>query len=297
MNRDLKNILHEIYQEDLQWQVRNQAEAEQSRKDGDMVNYFDLAFHQRLPDTCWALEHWEESRRWYRHNAQILTERRKWQTAHTGPDYPQDELSDWEATTLVKAGLLESAKLAIERAVRYWQSQPDSRLILTKLGLHAAQIGITKYKQQALSVIQIRKEFTGNSSKEAGLIRENLHYELAQYALLLQQWDEYAKYLDELEKAVMLIERQKLQVYQSPEQEALMAGANGLIALNNLRVSREERDAIRSKAKSAFEDAMLQFYKMDGQIDWNIYFMRLNTCMVDDFFAGRLPDPNPFAHT
>src|SRR4051812_9064538 len=115
MNPKLKTILDRDYRDDSSWQRKNEAAAERSKRTGDERGYFDLALHLRLPDTCWALERWDESSKWYRHNAGVLVARRKWHAQHSGPDYPHDQLLDREATTHIKAGKLADGRELLKK--------------------------------------------------------------------------------------------------------------------------------------------------------------------------------------
>src|SRR5262245_34310901 len=106
MNDELNQLLQSDYRSGIEAQIAADAAAETARRAGRIDEYFDRSLHLQLPDTCWALERWDEARHWYRHNAGILMEKRAWHAEYPDPEYPTDELSDWEATTLVKAGRL-----------------------------------------------------------------------------------------------------------------------------------------------------------------------------------------------
>lgn len=154
----MKGELERLLAVDLDSQDRNDADAERAREAGNMARYHDLRVHERLPDSYWALGRWELARTWYRHNAEARLEGRAWHEAHSGPDYPIDELSDREAVTLVKAGRLRDAGPALERAAVYWRTQPGSELVLAELALHGAQIGRDDLTTDAVLAGEARRE-------------------------------------------------------------------------------------------------------------------------------------------
>ena len=131
-----------------------------ARAAGDLARYHDLRVHERLPDTYWALGRWDDARRWYRHNAEARLEGRAWHVRHSGPEYPVDELSDREAVALVKAGRLDTAESALERALTYWGDEPASALVLSELGLHAAQVGRADLAGHAALAGEARRELS-----------------------------------------------------------------------------------------------------------------------------------------
>jgi hypothetical protein len=272
----MRTELERLLAEDLAWQARNEAEAEEARAAGDLARYHDLRVHERLPDTCWALGRWHDARRWYRHNAEARLGGREWHVRNSGPTYPIDELSDREAVALVKGGMLDAAGPALERALTYWRSEPASSLVLGELGLHAAQAGRADLAGDAALAREARKELSNDPERS-----ELLAYEPAQVAVLLGRQDEARHELERLEEAERLEP-----ILPDPLQDALLAALRGLRALV---------DGDPGDAQQAFEAAMERFYAFTGQLDANVYFMRLNWRMAADLADGRKPDPNPLA--
>jgi hypothetical protein len=294
MEKRLRTLLEQIYQEEYAEATHNDAEAEEARQAGDISRAFDLTIRLRFADVCWALERWSEARHWYRHTAHILLKRRAWHARHSGPDYPLDELSDWEAPALVKAGHLEAAQQYLEQAVAYWQTQPESQLVLARLGLYAAQAQMPHLAPLALEAVAVRQELLVGGNATARRVRTLLHYEPAQVALLLGRWDELQTRLEPLTEAERLLHGRRILTFPRPLQQALLAAARGLDQMLAMRHNRVELEAGRAAATTAFEQAMLDFYTFNGDIDHHTYFMRLNTRLADDLAAQRLLNPNPF---
>jgi hypothetical protein len=294
MKRELHDILEAQHTQDLECMERNQREAEEYRKAGNEEQYLELAVHLRLPDTCWALEHWDEARRWYCHNARLLLERRAWHDAHPDPDYPRDALVDWEATMLIKGGDLEQGRPHLQKAINVLRRQADAELGLSELGLHAAQVGMKRLVRHATAVDKVRAELPGGKSTSARKARKLLRYEPGQVAVLLHDWTLLDDQLQELDEARPLVDEQPGATYPRALEQALLAAAQGLTALSRLRNGEVARERLRADAREAFEEAMLRFYEFGGRTDWNTYFMRLNCRMVDDLADGRRPNPNPF---
>jgi hypothetical protein len=290
MNQSFAVLLERDYTEDRAWQAQNQAEAEQARQAGDLDIALDLSLHTRLPDTCWALERYAEARRWYRHNAHILTATRAWHSTNSGPDYPLEELLDLEASTLARAGDRAAAGPAIERAYAYWHGREDGRLVVSRLSLHAAQIGLPQFSADAAQAITARATLPGADGAAEQQLRAQLAYEPAQVQLLLGAWDGLAQALEPLIQARTALANRT--VFEPPLQSALLAAGEGLRQI--LALYRGETTS-SAAARAACEEAMAGFYRFSGGVEHNVYFMRLNTLLADDLAAGRAPDPNPFA--
>lgn len=295
MNEELGGLLESDYRQEVEAQTADYAEAEESRQSGAMADYFDLMTHVNLPDTCWALEKWDEAKRVYRENARVMTEARAWHAKHSGPNYPLEERSDLAAANVVKAGDLTAGREHLKRAVAYRLTRKPNALVLSMLGLHAAQAGLPELAAHAKSVVTARQELPGGEGAEAGRARELLHYEPAQVNLLLGGWDEFQENVKAFEEGAKLVEGNPGLAFPEPLQQALVAASRGMAALAGLRAGASESKAARDAAGAAFEEAMLGFYKFGGGVDWNLYFMRLNTRLADDLAAGREPNPNPFA--
>lgn len=293
MSEPVYMLLERDHAEDIDWQGRNEAEAERARRAGDMAVYLDLSLHLRLPDDCWALERYAEARRWYRHNARILTETLAWRGAHSGPDYPLEELFDLEAQTLARAGELRAAGPALERALTYWRDRAGGRLIVSALSLHAAQLGLPQLTQGATEAIAARAELPGAGSAAQQRLRAQLAYETAQVQLLLGNRDELAQALEPINAAIAKLGRRA--VFDEPLQIALCAAGRGMRRLLVLWRGDIDPAKGRAAARADFEEAMAGFYLFQGAVDHNVYFMRLNTLLADDLAAGRQPNPNPFA--
>jgi hypothetical protein len=75
----------------------------------------------------------------------------------------------------------------------------------------------------------------------------------------------------------------------------MVAASDGLRWLGDSHAATGNRPAAGDASRRAFEEAMLHFARFSGRLDHNVYFMRLNTRLVDDIAAGRPPEPNPFA--
>jgi hypothetical protein len=295
MIEELKQLLQGDYQYAVEAQIADDAEAEAARKAGQMPTYFDLALHLQLADACWALEKWDEAKHWYRHNARVLMERRAWRTEYGGPEAQTEGISDWEASTLIKAGDLEHGRDRLQRAIDYWRSQPDSELRLTGLGLHAAQAGLPELATCVLSIIDARQQLPGSSSQAATRARKLLHYEPAQVSLMLGRWDEFQRDIVALAEGERLVAGKTELAFPEPLQDALVAASRGLRALASIYTGETEPTEGQEGARQAFEEAMLNFYRFSGQIDWDLYFMRLNTRFAAELAAGQPLNPNPFA--
>lgn len=289
MNAELRKALQTEYRDAAEAQVEDAEEAESARKSGDMPEYFDLMRCLQLADLCWALEKWDEAKHWYRHNAQIMKEQRAWYAQRRKPR----ELRDWEAISLVKAGELEAGRERLRAAVEQELRRDDSQIVLTELGLHAAQAGVAELTKHVELMVQARAMLPGGSSQAAQRARSVLHYEPAQVALLMGRWDDFSKEVATFAAGAAIVQEGKDIAFPEPMQDALVATSVGFQALLSLRGSRSE--PVRQKAGKAFEDAMLQFYRFGGQWDHDTYFMRLNTRMADDLAAGLTPNANPFA--
>lgn len=290
MNAELRKALQTDYRDAAEAQVEDAEEAESARQSGDMPEYFDLMRCLQLADLCWALEKWGEAKRWYRHNAQILNDQRAW-FAQRGE--PLEFSADWEAISLIKAGELEAGSERLRAAVEHEIGRDDTQIVLTELGLHAAQAGVAELTKHVELMVQARAMLPGGSSQAAHRARGVLHYEPAQVALLMGRWDDFAKEVATFAAGAALVQEGKDIAFPEPMQNALIATSAGFQALLSLRGSPSE--PVRQKARKAFEDAMLQFHRFGGQWDHDTYFMRLNTRMADDLAAGRTPNANPFA--
>ncbi|HKG62313.1 MAG TPA: hypothetical protein VKB05_21310 [Pyrinomonadaceae bacterium] len=292
MNEELKQLLETAYQYELAAQTEDDAEAEVARKAGAIEAYFDLSLHLTLPDTCWALEKWDEAKHWYRHNAKVIVEKRQWHAQHSGPGYPIEAMSDLEAMTIVKAGDLDQGREYITRAIEHWLKEPGNQLVLTKLGLHAAQAGMDDLAQHALATIEARQALPGATSKEAEHARKLLHYEPAQVNLMLGRWNEFQRDVQALELVEQQVTGAGSLVFPEPLQLGLLSASRGLRAL--LSIPAGEPEVQRKNARLAFEEAMLNFHKFSGRVEWNLYFMRLNTRFADELAVGQQIKVNPF---
>jgi len=295
MNKELKTILEAEYQEDISWQLKNEAQAKRARQTGNEAEYFDFAFHERLPDTCWALERWDESRHWYLHNALILTAAREWHKLHSEPDFPIEQFLDREATTHIKAGKLAEGRELLKKAIAYWKKEVEPELVLSELCLHAAQAGLSRLAHHASAAVEARKLLGVEKSKAAKRIRELLQYEAAEAALLLGQWDQLESSLDTVAEVEQLIKKHSINALPKFLQQALLDSIRGLRVLFEMKSGRTDLNSGKADARVFFEDAMLGFYKFMGGTDWNTYFMRLNTRLAENLADGRAIDANPFA--
>lgn len=295
MDKRLSKLLEADYSRAVKSHARNKARAEKAREEGVMPAYFDRMRHVRLPDICWSLERWDEAKREYRRNAALMIDERAWHAEHSGPDYPLDGASDWLAACVVKAGDMKAAPEELKRAVAYWKKQQSHDLILSMLGLHAAQAGVRELSKHAKMVVGARAELPGGRGKNAQRARELLHYEPAQVSLMLGRWDDFEDELKSFEAGAKLVEGKPGLAFPDPLQDALVAASRGLRALAQLRAGGTEPEAGREAAHVAFEEAMLGFYRFEDGVDWNVYFMRLNTRLADELAAGESPNPNPFA--
>ncbi len=292
----LRQQLETEYRYAVEAQADDDAEAVSAREAGDMPTYFDLALHMQLADVCWSLEKWDEAKHWYRHNARVMKERRRWRAEHLSPESQSEGISDWEASTFIKAGDLQAGHEYLKRAIAYWRDQPNSELRLTAMGLHAAQAGLPELATYAASVISARQELPGGNGEAAGQARKLLHYETAEVHLLLGRWDGLLAEMKALKEGQRLAEGNPNLIFPEPLQTALLAASRGLQILVALHGKEVAQDQGRQTAKHAFEEAMLNFYKFSGQVAWDLYFMRLNSRLVDDLADGRTPDVNPFAN-
>lgn len=290
---ELREQLEEHYQYAVDGQRADSEEAESARRAGEMETYFDLALYLQLADACWALEKWDDAKRWYRHNARIFAEQRAWR-ASQGISQTWG-MSDWEAATTVRAGLLEPGRQLLVRSVEYAKTQSGSELTLTQLGLHAAQAQLPDLAANVRHVVDARNQIAAGTSAGARQVRADLHYEPAQVALMLGQPDHFRRELDRFSAAARVLVESRETVFPEPLQQALAAAARGLSILASLQAGSVDRDRGRADARRAFEEAMLGFFRFSGQFDWDLYFMRLNTRLADDAAAGRGPNPNPFA--
>jgi hypothetical protein len=290
MKAELRNALQAEYRVAAQAQVEEADEAQAARKSGDMPEYFDLMRCLLLADLCWALEKWDDAKRWYRHNARILGEQREW-FAKRGE--PRELRTDWEATSLVKAGEIESGRERLRAAVEQELKADDSQIVLTELGLHSAQVGLPELTRHVDLIVEARAMLPGGSGEAAQRARRVLHYEPAQVALLMGRWDDFSKEVATLADAAALVKGKKASAFPAHLQKALVATSAGFQLLLSLRQSPSE--PVRQRAREAFEEAILQFYRFGGQWDHDTYFMRLNTRITDDLAAGRSPNVNPFA--
>jgi hypothetical protein len=109
------------------------------------------------------------------------------------------------------------------------------------------------------------------------------------------RWDEFEEELKAFEEGARLVEGNPGLAFPEPLQGALASASRGMRALSALRAGGAGNESARETARAAFEEAMSGFYEFGGQVDWNVYFMRLNTRFADDLVSGRPPNPNPFA--
>lgn len=293
MTDELRSLLESAYQQGIKARIEDDAEALSARESGDMSTYFDLSLRRRLADVCWSLEKWDEASQLYRRNAQILAERRAWRSKK--PELDTSGISDWEAVTSVKAGDLETGRAQLRQAIDHWKGQQGSELTLSELGLHAAQAQSLDLAHYATSVVAARLELSGGTSEAATQARRLLHYEPVQIALLLGRWDQFGQEIEQLNEAERLVKKSRELVFPEPLQLALLAACRGFRAIASVHGGGSSRDRGRNTARQAFEEAMLHFYRFNGQVSWDLYFMRLNTRLVDEAAAGRPLNPNPFA--
>lgn len=295
MNEALKEVLQTNYQYGIEAQNADAAEAEIALQAGDMPYYFDLKINLDLADTCWALERWDEAKYLYRHNARVMLEQRNWHMEHSDPEYPIEVTSDWMSSTFIKAGDLKIGRKLLERAITYWKDESNSQLVLTKLGLHAAQADLAELAKYAFCIIDARQELPGGTGSNVERSRTLLHYEPAQVSLLLGQWDKFLEQTKVLLQGAQLVEGSPGLAFPSPMQDALVAASCGFQTLALLHMREIEPEKGRELARQAFEEAMLHFYRFSGQVDWNLYFMRLNTRFADELASGQTLNPNPFS--
>jgi hypothetical protein len=295
MKKELQEILEIEYRQSLDAQSEDAVKAEAALREGNHPDYFDLNINQSLPEACWGLEKWEEARHWYHQNARTMLAQRAWHAEHSGPDYPREATSDWLASTLIKAGDLQTGGEHLRRVLGYWQAQPDNSLVISRLGLHAAQAGLAELAKSAEAIIEARFQLQGGEGEEAEQARQQLHYEPAQVHLMLGRWAEFQTASEELANGARLVEGKPGLAFPTPLQEALVAASRGLSTLASIQAGTIEPQPGQKAARQAFEEAMLSFYNFSGQMDWNLYFMRLNTRFADELAAGQSLNPNPFA--
>jgi hypothetical protein len=294
-NKELKKELEEIYDYGMEAHVDDAKEAAEAQESGDMPGYFDLSLNLELADTCWALEKWEEAKHWYRHNARIMLMQYEWHKKYSGLDYPHDGSSDWMAGMLIKAGDLSEGRKHLERAIEFWKAQKGSDLVLSALGLHAAQIGVEELSGYANSITDAREELIEADEPTIRKAGSLINYEPAQVNLLLGKWDEFLSNTEQLNDNIELIKGFDQLVFPEPMQKALIAASQGLISLASLYKREIDPDPGSENAKNSFEEAMVNFYNFSGRIDSNVYFMRLNTRFADELAKNSPLIPNPFA--
>lgn len=295
MNTKLKTTLMALYQEDQAWQIRNSDEAAKFYEAKNFTAYLDLSLHLRLPDTCWALGKWDEAYYWYRHNANIFTEYQNLYKANNQSNQSSYELIDCKATTFIKAGFLDTGYHYLEDAIVYWQNQSEPQLVLSQLGLHAAQIGANQFSHFATLAAEARQILPGPLYKPAKRIRSILHYEPSQVALLQQNWQTFEYETEKINEIKSLLEVVTEPVFPIHLHNALFAAIQGLYHVSSLHKASEPKNDLYLNAKNAFEQAMFEFYNFSGYLDWNVYFMRLNISLIDDIMESRKLLLNPFA--
>ena len=298
MNIELKKLLLTDFRYAKEAYEADSIEAENALKSKDMVSYYDYSLNLTLADTSWALGKLDEAKTFYQHNSKILLQKRAWHTEHSHSNYPIDAILDWEASTFIKSGNLETGKTYLKRAINYWNNRSGNYLVLTKLGLHAAQAGLEEEAQYANTVIKARLELSGSNSIIAQEVRKMLHYEPAQIQLLLGNWNLFNQEIEKFKRVEQLIKENKgLIAFPDALQKALIAAMKGLTLIALMHNNSIEIDTIKHTSIQAFEEAMLYFYEFNGQIDWNIYFMQLNKIIVNQLITSRKINPNPFADT
>jgi hypothetical protein len=141
--------------------------------------------------------------------------------------------------------------------------------------------------QLTSSVIAARQELPGEAGEAASQARELLHYEPVEANLLLGRWDDVLTEIEALKQGQRLVEGSAGLAFPEPMQTALVAASHGLQVLVSLHAGAIEPEAGRLAARQAFEEAMLNFYRFSGQIDWDLYFR----CTLADDLADE--DVNP----
>jgi tetratricopeptide (TPR) repeat protein len=295
VNQELEALLQRDYRYAIEAQIADDAYAKRAREAGELARYFDLSQHVRLADLCWILERWEEAQHWYQHNARIMREGRAWHAKHSGPGYPIDAITNQEATALIKAGNLDAGWEHLRNAIDYWQSQPNNKLVLAELGLHAAQAGVTQTTPYALEIIQARQELPGDQGEAIRSARTLLHFEPSQVNLLLGRWEAFYREADRFVGVARQVEDGPGLAFPVAMQDALVATSQGLKTLASLHADEIDPERSRLEARQAFERAMLHFYQFSGFVDWNVYVMRLNTRCADELATGEPINPNPFS--
>jgi len=293
MNNELKEILEENYQYAIDAQKEDMAEAEQSAEDGIMERYFDLSLCLQLADCCWALEKWDEAKKWYRHNSRIFRERRDWFTEKEKQD-SINALLDWETITYVRAGELETGKAMLSQAIEFFKEGSGNELILSTLGMHAAQTGMNELSVYVDSAVDARKQLQRENNPEILKKIEPLHYEPAMAMLLSGKWDEFLSHVEKLKEAKKFMTGNPQLVFPPDLQKALLSGSDGLIAIGAIYQA-QHKDDLSANAVQAFEEAMLNFYRFSAQIDADMYFMRLASRFAGELKEHKKINPNPFA--
>jgi hypothetical protein len=277
MNQELKEVLEEIYKYAKEAQMEDHQEAETAYNEGDMQRYFDLSLYLQLSDCCWALEKWDEADYWYNHNARIFKERREWLIMQGKPDEEINTLLDWEAATCIRAGWIREGSQLLQEAIPYFQKKPGNEIVLTMLGLHAAQAGLNDLSRYGKSVISLRNQMVAESAINEPF-QNLLHYEPAMCALLLQDVDTFIREIGVLESVKSIFVNQHEKSLPADLHSALVAASEGFIAMADSYKGNKDPGCLE-EAVHWFELGMLHFYKFSGQLDSDIYFMRL---------AGRL---------
>lgn len=293
MQQDLRDLLEAQYREDIEMQRANDEDVQRARRSGDQVEVLQKSLHLRLPDTCWALEKWDEARRWYRLNAQVWVDQRAFYASD--PTYPHDEALDWEAEALVKAGDLSRGLDFIRRAVQHLEGDESAGIIRSRLALFATQTGDSSFESLIGEVVEAREWFATGKSGSARKARESLHYEFAQAALMQSRWADFERHVSVLSEGRNLVAAADDMAYEPALQAALVAAAEGLEVLAKLRSNPTHARELADRGKARFEDAMLEFIDILGAADHHTYFMRLNTRLIDDLLNGREMNFNPYA--
>jgi hypothetical protein len=282
VNRRLQRRLEGLLDELREGRVEADRDAERAREEGNLAGHYDLSLDMELPEALWALERWDEACARYRRNADMLSSLRELHLSRD-PEYPVDELSHWEAATLIKAGRLGAGRKRLAEAVAYWSAEPHQELKLAELALHGAQAGMPELKPLVDGAAAARAELPGEGE------RDLLRYEPAEAALLLGDREGAREAVEAAAPAELVARERPGYLFPAPLDRALADAIGGLRELLALGPGGDSRPAVE-----AFEEAMLGFLEFGG-LDWNVYFMRLDARLATDVEAGRQPDPNPCA--
>lgn len=285
MISQLKTILEEIYFYAVEARQEDVKEAESAFTSGNMPLYFDLNINLQLADVCWALEKWDEAKYWYEHNAQMMMKRRNWHKKFSEPEYPVDINADWEASTFIKAGHLQTGIDTVQKALHYWEKQPSPNDVLVQLILLAAQIGLKEFSLQCLERL--------SSIKSNGINELEINFVKLQVLLLTSQWNEFQPELIHFDDTIQKSQNDNLS--NETINMAFSEASAGFKALARLQTGEGISTDNVQIAGNSFENAMIYFYKHTGLVSGYVYFMRLNTRFTEALASGNLIKPLPFS--